>query len=60
MRNTVRSLAAFLRSRPIQPASPNLAERIIRNAKRLRQCAQTKPRQNSGVAEEATQNKEDL
>jgi hypothetical protein len=58
MRNTVRSLAALLRFRPIQPASPDLAERIIRKAKRIRQRAQTKPRQNSVVPEEATQKKE--
>src|SRR5262249_31316685 len=37
MRNAVRSLAALLRSRPLQPASPDLAERIIRKAKHIRQ-----------------------
>ena len=39
MRNAVRSLAALLRSRPLQPASPDLAERIIRKAKHIRQRA---------------------
>ena len=43
MRNTVRSLAALLRSRSIQPASPDLAERIIRKVKRIQQRTQTKP-----------------
>ena len=43
MRNAVRSLAALLRSRPLQPASPDLAERIIREAKHIRQRVQTKP-----------------
>jgi hypothetical protein len=58
MRNAVQSLAALLRSRPFQPASPDLAERIIRKAKRI-QGAQTKPRKDSVVPEEATQKKED-
>jgi hypothetical protein len=58
MRNTVRSLAPLLRSRPIQPASPDLAERIIRKAKRIRQRVQTKAQKNSVVPEEATQKKE--
>ena len=53
MRNAVQSLAALLRSRPFQPASPDLAERIIRKAKRIRQGGQTKPRQNFIVSEEA-------
>jgi hypothetical protein len=58
MRHAARSLAALLRSRRLQPASPDLAERIIRKA--IRQRAQSKPRQNSVVPEEATQKKEDL
>ena len=37
------------------PPSPDLAERIIRKAKRIRQRAQIKPRQNSVLPEEATQ-----
>jgi hypothetical protein len=60
MRNTVRSLAALLRSRSIQPASPDLAERIIRKAKRIQQRTQSKPRQKSIVSKEPTQKKEDL
>jgi hypothetical protein len=59
MRNAVRSLAALLRSRRLQPANPDLAERIIRKAKRIRQRTQTKPRQNSIVSGEVTQKKED-
>jgi hypothetical protein len=43
VRNGGRSLAALLRSRPLQPASPDLAERIIRKAKHIRQRVQTKP-----------------
>ena len=58
VRNAVRSLAALLRSRPLQPASPDLAERIIRKAKHIRQRVQTKPQKNSVVPEEATQKKE--
>ena len=60
MRHAARSLATLLCSRRLHPASPDLAERIIRKAKRIRQRAQTKPRQNSVVAEEPTQKKEDL
>jgi len=45
MRHAARSLAALLRSRRLQPASPDLAERIIRKAKRMRQRTQSKPRQ---------------
>ena len=59
MHNAARSLTALLRSRRLQPARPDLAERIICDAKRIRQRAQTKPRQNSIVSEEGTQKKED-
>jgi len=47
MRHAARLLAALLRSRRLQPASPDLAERIIRKAKRMRQRTQSKPRQKS-------------
>jgi len=57
MRNAVRSLAALLRSRPLQPASPDLAERIIRKAKHIRQRTnQTAIK--LGCPEKATQKKE--
>jgi hypothetical protein len=59
MHNAVRFLAALLRSRRLQPASPDLAERIIRKAKQIQQRAQTKPRQNFIVSEEASQKKDD-
>jgi len=59
MRNAVRSLAALLCSRRFRSASPDLAERILRKAKRIQQRAQTKPRQNSIVSEEVTQKKKD-
>ena len=59
MRNAVRSLAALLRSRLIQLASPDLAERIIRKARHIRQRAQIKPRQSSVLPEEATKKKEE-
>jgi len=51
MRDAVRSLAALLRSRRLQPASSDLAERIIRKVKHIRQRAQTKPRQKFVVRE---------
>ena len=59
MRNAVRSLEALLCSRRLQPASPDLAERVILKAKRIRQRSRSKPRQNSIVSEEASQKKED-
>ncbi len=59
MRHAARSLAALLRSRRLEPASPDLAERIIPRAKRIRQRGQTKPRQNSVVSKGVTQKKED-
>jgi len=60
MRHAARSLATLLCSRRLHPASPDLAERIIRKAKRIQQRTQSKPRQNSIVSKEPTQKKEDL